>query len=113
MQESRPAVDSRRGGGHPMRAFSATLAVLTAALPMLLAAQSGPSDFSAQSLVAPPTDSWPTNGGNLYNQRYSPLNAIDTDNVAQLKGVWRARLRGSGAAPQYSGEAQPVVHDGV
>src|SRR5690348_1399747 len=96
-----------------MRAFTAILAVFAAAATTALVAQSGPPDFSAQRLVAPPTDSWPTNGGNLYNQRYSPLNQINTGNVAQLKGVWRARLRGSGAAPQYSGEAQPIVHDGV
>ncbi|HEX5068903.1 MAG TPA: PQQ-binding-like beta-propeller repeat protein [Vicinamibacterales bacterium] len=70
-------------------------------------------DFSAAALTAPPTRGWPTNGGNLYNQRYSPLKAITRDNVAQLKGVWRTRLRGSGAAPQYSGFAQPVVADGV
>ena len=70
-------------------------------------------DFSAVALTAPPTMGWPTNGGNLYNQRYSPLKTINRDNVAQLKGVWRARLRGSGAAPQYSGFAQPLVHDGV
>ena len=43
---------------------------------------------------------WPTNGGDFYNQRYSPLKTIDSTNVAQLKGVWRARLRGSGTAPQ-------------
>ena len=61
------------------------------------------------SLVAPPTIGWPTNGGNWYNQRYSPLTAIDRSNVAQLKGVWRARLEGSGVGPQYSGEAQPLV----
>ena len=30
-------------------------------------------DFSAAALTAPPTTGWPTNGGNLYNQRYSPL----------------------------------------
>ena len=70
-------------------------------------------DFSAAALTAPPTAGWPTNGGNLYNQRYSPLKTINRDNVAQLKGVWRTRLRGSGTAPQYSGFAQPVVHDGV
>jgi quinohemoprotein ethanol dehydrogenase len=70
-------------------------------------------DFSAATLTAPPTAGWPTNGGNLYNQRYSPLKTINRDNVAQLKGVWRTRLRGSGTAPQYSGFAQPVVHDGV
>ena len=27
--------------------------------------------------------------------------------------MWRARLRGSGTAPQYSGFAQPIVDDGV
>src|ERR1044072_1711854 len=97
-----------------MRSLSrAALLAAAAALQMQLVAQSGPPDFSAQRLVAPPTDSWPTNRGNLYSQRYSPLNQVDTGNVAQLKGVWRARLRGSGAAPQYSGEAQPIVDDGV
>ena len=69
--------------------------------------------FTAKHLVAPPTDGWPTNGGNLYNQRYSPLNQINTANVAELNGVWRARLNGSGVAPKYSGEAQPIVYDGV
>ena len=70
-------------------------------------------DFSGAKLTILPTTSWPTNGGNLYNQRYSPLKAIDRTNVTQLKGVWRARLFGSGTAPQYSGFAQPIVHDGV
>jgi alcohol dehydrogenase (cytochrome c) len=70
-------------------------------------------DFSAAKLTALPTSNWPTNGGNLFNQRYSPLKAIDRTNVAQLKGVWRARLNGSGTAPQYSGFATPIVHEGV
>ena len=65
------------------------------------------------ALTRPPTTSWPTNGGDLYNRRYSPLTQIDRDNVARLKGVWRTRLGGSGVGPQYSGEAQPIVHDGV
>jgi alcohol dehydrogenase (cytochrome c) len=66
--------------------------------------------FSSQSLSVLPRAGWPTNGGSLFNQRYSPLQAIDRGNVAQLKGVWRTHL-GSGLGPQYSGEAQPVVHD--
>jgi alcohol dehydrogenase (cytochrome c) len=69
--------------------------------------------FASTALTVPPAANWPTNGGNLYNQRYSPLTAINRGNVSQLKGVWRARLRGSGAAPQYSGGAQPIVFDGV
>jgi alcohol dehydrogenase (cytochrome c) len=68
---------------------------------------------SAPASIAPPKDGWPTNGGNWYNQRYSPLKAIDRGNVAQLKGVWRARLEGSGIGTQYSGEGQPIVADGV
>ena len=66
-----------------------------------------------EDLVAWPTDGWPTNGGNIYNQRYSPLTAINRDNVAQLKGVSRTRLGGSGVAQKYSGEAQPIVYEGV
>jgi alcohol dehydrogenase (cytochrome c) len=97
--------------------FSATLAAAVAALLVTSGhAQSkraSEHDFSSVALTAAPTKSWPTNGGNLYNQRFSPLTAINRANVAQLKGVWRARLRGSGAAPQYSGFAQPIVSDGV
>lgn len=69
--------------------------------------------FSSQSLSQLPQDGWRTNGGSLFNQRYSPLSRIDRSNVAQLKGVWRTRLKGSGIGPQYSGNAQPIVHDGV
>jgi quinohemoprotein ethanol dehydrogenase len=65
------------------------------------------------SLVAAPTAGWPTNGGNWYNQRHSPLTQVDRSNVANLKGVWRTRLGGSGAGPAHSGEAQPLVVDGI
>src|SRR5205807_7048863 len=41
------------------------------------------------------------------------LTQINRQNVMNLKGVWRARLDGSGTNPKYSGEAQPIVHDGV
>jgi len=56
---------------------------------------------------------WSTNGGTMSNQRYSTLDDIDTSNVAQLKGVWRTHLNGSGVAAKYSGESQPIVQDGV
>jgi quinohemoprotein ethanol dehydrogenase len=69
--------------------------------------------FSADALAAVPEDNWSTNGGDLYNRRYSALTQINRNNVANLKGVWRARLNGSGVGPQYSGEAEPLVHDGV
>ena len=95
------------------RASVAALLVSTLLLPppRVRAAQA-PDAFSSQSLSALPRDGWLTNGGNLFNQRYSPLQTINRGNVAQLKGVWRTHLNGSGLGPQFSGEAQPIVHDG-
>jgi quinohemoprotein ethanol dehydrogenase len=69
--------------------------------------------YRPAELTALPRRDWPTNGGNLLNQRYSPLDRIDRSNVGGLKGVWRVRLDGSGLGPMYSGEAQPIVYDGV
>ena len=84
-----------------------------AALVVLLASNSALYPKLSDDLSAPPTDGWLKSGGNLFNQNYSPLTQINRQNVANLKGVWRARLEGSGLATKYSGEAQPVVHDGV
>jgi glucose dehydrogenase len=69
--------------------------------------------FTAEDLTAEPTTRWITNGGTLWNQRYSPLDQIDTTNVADLKGVWMTDLGGSGLAAKYSQEAQPIFYDGV
>ncbi len=71
------------------------------------------AQVSTAELLDHPTTSWLTNGGNLYNQRYSPLTDINTDNVRELKGVWHIHLEGSGVGAPYSGEAQPIIHDGT
>src|SRR5688572_24468633 len=60
------------------------------------AAPTAPPKFTAQQLTAPPTTGWITNGGNVYNQRYSPLARINKSNVATLKPAWRTHLNGSG-----------------
>jgi PQQ-dependent dehydrogenase (methanol/ethanol family) len=69
--------------------------------------------FSAAQLAALPRDGWLTNGGSLSNARYSPLDEINRDNVADLKGVWHVDLDESGVATKYSAEATPIVYDGV
>jgi len=69
--------------------------------------------FDAAILTTPPHTDWLTNGGDLFNRRYSTVDSIDRENVGRLKGVWRTRLNGSGIGPRFSGEAQPIVHDGV
>jgi quinohemoprotein ethanol dehydrogenase len=69
--------------------------------------------FDAHQLVALPTNGWLTNGGNLYNQRYSPLLQLNTGNVVKLKAQWRASLRGSGLGARSGNQAQPLVYRGV
>ena len=89
--------------------FSALAACLLLPAASLQAQQ----DFSPAALVQLPTASWPTNGGDLYNRRFSPLTEISKDNVANLKGVWRTHLNGSGMGARHSGEATPLVYNGV
>lgn len=69
--------------------------------------------FSADELAAPPTHNWLKNGGSLLNQNYSPLKQVNRENVSNLKAVWQTHLEGSALANKYSGEAQPVVYNGV
>ena len=71
------------------------------------------SVITDKDLAAAPTGGWLKNGGNLFNQNYSPLKQINRENVANMKAVWRTHLDGSGTSSKYSGEAQPIVHDGV
>ena len=94
------------------RRWAVAAAILAAATAAGQTTRPAPA-WKGDALVAPPTSTWPTNGGNWYNQRYSPLVQIDRSNVVKLKGVWRTRLGGSGVGTKYSGEAQPIVYDGV
>jgi quinohemoprotein ethanol dehydrogenase len=68
---------------------------------------------SSDPLVAPPTASWYTNGGSVYNQRYSPLEQINTDSVVNLQGEWQIDLESAADGGKYSAETQPVFDDGV
>ena len=63
--------------------------------------------FTGRQLSSFPTTEWLTNGGDLFNRRYSPLRQITRENVAGLKAVWRARLGGSGLEPKYPARRSP------
>ncbi|MEY4641543.1 MAG: hypothetical protein RLZZ227_1537 [Pseudomonadota bacterium] len=69
--------------------------------------------FTTEQLMALPTEGWITNGGNIKNQRFSPLTEINRDNVKNLKGVWRADLMDSALDFRHNNQAQPLVYDGV
>src|SRR5690606_24635570 len=68
--------------------------------------------FSAKQLMAAPQENWITNGGNIYNQRYAPLDQINRDNVDELKALWKAHM-GTGGAPNNDGQAQILSYEGV
>lgn len=68
--------------------------------------------FTAKQLAKNPQGNWLTNGGDLANDRYSPLDKINVDNVDQLKAKWTTSL-GSGKKFKYSGEGTPIVYNGV
>jgi len=68
--------------------------------------------FSAKDLTQPPRRDWITNGGNVLNQRYSPLTLLNRDNVKDLKALWRTSM-GSGALPNNSGQAQILHFEGT
>jgi glucose dehydrogenase len=91
--------------------------VFTACTGLACAGDDDPSSiapaFSASELSQPPTDGWLTNGGDLFNRRFSPLTEINQDNVSTLRPVWRTHLNGSGVGPQFSGEAQPIIYGNV
>jgi alcohol dehydrogenase (cytochrome c) len=82
---------------------------------------SGLTAFAAQPATPAPASEvpagepsgaeWATYGGNLYNQRYSSLDQINTGNVKDLKGAWTFHT-GTAAKPA-SLETSPVVVDGI
>src|SRR5262245_39187360 len=56
------------------------------------------------------TDQVVTNGLGLQGQRYSTLDALNADNVQQLRPVWALSF---GGEKQRGQQAQPLVKDGV
>ncbi|HVY63792.1 MAG TPA: PQQ-binding-like beta-propeller repeat protein [Gammaproteobacteria bacterium] len=98
----------RRGGFALAAAVAAAAGAAVDAQPIAKAPA-----FTAAELVRPAGNHWITNGGNVYNQRYSTLGQIDRTNVGQVKAVWRVSLNGSGKGQGYSQQAQTLFYDGV
>lgn len=111
------------------RVFPALLLIVLAALALAACGGDGDDDskekaapkleypktapaFDADYLTALPKEHWITNGGTIANDRYSPLDEINSKNVDKLKGKWKISL-GSATAAKYSAESQPLVYDGV
>jgi quinohemoprotein ethanol dehydrogenase len=69
--------------------------------------------FTSDELSEEAGDNWITNGGNLTNDRYSTLDEINTENVAQLKGDWMTKIGQNATAAKFSAEGQALEYEGT
>lgn len=67
-----------------------------------------PAQVTYQDILKSPDANWLTYHGDYRGQRYSPLNQIDTKNVAQLAPAWTFGIPGATHL-----EATPIVYEGV
>ena len=73
----------------------------------------GGSGARAQGGTAMPGTDWPTYGGNLASQRYSPADQITKDNFNKLEIAWRLKTDFLGPRPDTLYSATPLFADGV
>ncbi len=97
--------------------FAAALIACSVIAPRTGRAQSGVDSVIDAEQTSPVTANWADVGGNMTNERFSALDQINTQNVAQLKPVFRTSLVPGTAAKAYWGkynqEATPLEQDGV
>lgn len=79
-----------------------------------------PATDASDAVSAPEADDdgelyleWPVYGGNKFAQRYSLLDQIDADNVADLEIAWRWQTANYGPTPEQKHEATPLMINGV
>ena len=86
------------------RLWPGALVVVTLGLAAGIIAQQG----------TPPTAEWRRSGGSDgRNNRYSPLDQINPNNVRNLKIAWTWRADNIGSAPEYKNETTPIYSGGV
>lgn len=102
---------------NPLKAAVGLIIAASGGAPGWLAAQTFTIEpapaFGAADLLELPSRNWITNGGNIYNQRYSMLDQINRGNVTDVKAEWRTSLNGSGMGPGYSHQAQLIAYEGT
>jgi quinohemoprotein ethanol dehydrogenase len=69
--------------------------------------------FTAEELNEEVGDNWITNGGNLTNSRFSSLDEINTENVAELKGDFVTKIGKEATAAKFSAEGQALEYEGT
>jgi quinohemoprotein ethanol dehydrogenase len=70
-------------------------------------------DFTSEELWEHAGDNWVTNGGSTTNDRFSTLDEINTENVAELKGDWMTKIGANATAAKFSAEGQALEYEGT
>ena len=69
--------------------------------------------FTSDELFEEPGDNWITNGGSTTNHRFSTLDEINTENVAELKGDYMTKIGSEATAAKFSAEGQALEYEGT
>jgi alcohol dehydrogenase (cytochrome c) len=69
--------------------------------------------FTADEIEEEAGDNWITNGGSGANHRFSTLDEVDTENVAELKGDWMTKIGSEATAAKFSAEGQALEYEGT
>ena len=85
------------------------LASLTVAMGALVCASSG----WGQSGTSVYEGDWPDYHGDMFAQRYSPLDQINADNAADLELAWRFSTANFGPTTDFNNPSTPLEVDGV
>ena len=56
---------------------------------------------------------WPTYGGNLSNDRYSPLDQITAENFSEMEAAWQFSTDSFGPSPESNLQSTPLMVNGV
>src|SRR3954462_3631117 len=88
-----------------------TLIAIASAFPALSRAQTPVAAPAPATAGERAGQEWTSYGGNLYNQRYSGLDQINTQNVKDLKGAWVYHTNVYSTGTSF--ESVPIVVDGV
>ncbi len=73
----------------------------------------GPAGTAAAQEQGTANGEWPTYGGNLSHDRYSPLDQITADNFDELELAWKFNTDNLGPQPERNYQSTPLMVDGV
>jgi len=73
----------------------------------------GTAELAAAQEQGTANGEWPTYGGNLSHDRYSPLDQITAENFSELELAWRFKTDNLGPQPERNYQSTPLMVNGV